>query len=464
MASGEDAEIRAAAAEVAREGEEEDIAEWTSITDDEASLVEDSGILSREELINKAQVAPYPAASPTVSSATRLTQACAAITRRSTTAATPHQVTPHQPARSRSVVTLRAPSVYKLAAAHLASVTTSRVAAAHLASVAASSARSASPSAISAAATSASSQVAILDSGATHHLWPFYKAFIHYHRVYGQFVTLADNSRIRIAGRGTIAVEMGGKRIVIRDVYHVPDLRLPLFSLRVHRRVLGCGYHSNNDGVSCFFPTFQVDVDDEVDTYVTCRSIGPSNNKRYDYIQPRASASSAAAGSVPRRRSPRLRAPSAAAPPAAPPTATSTPSPASNSTPIPTITQDDSEFGDGDEAPPTVPAVAPPVAPPTATSTPSPAASPAPIPMIAQDDSEFNYEDDKELSEDSPKVDVDTVPSRPRHPRLQAARINPAALEMLSGALDLLTPADPPQIQSLQAHGRASALNPSSSS
>ena len=90
---------------------------------------------------------------------------------------------------------------------------------------------------MSAASGTASSQVAILDSGATHHLWPFYKAFINYHRVYNQFVTLADNSQIRIAGRGTIAIEMGGKQIIIRDVYHVPDLRLPLFSLRVHRRV-----------------------------------------------------------------------------------------------------------------------------------------------------------------------------------------------------------------------------------
>ena len=59
---------------------------------------------------------------------------------------------------------------------------------------------------------------------------------------------------------------MGGKKMIIRGVYHVPDLQLPLFSLRIHRCVPGCGYHSNNDGIFCFFSTFHIAVDDEVDT------------------------------------------------------------------------------------------------------------------------------------------------------------------------------------------------------
>ena len=74
----------------------------------------------------------------------------------------------------------------------------------------------------------------------------------------------------------------------------------PLFSLRIHRRVLGCGYHSNNDGVFCFFPTFHMAVDDEVDTYVSFRCIGLKKTKVFKYIQPCASAESATDGSVPR--------------------------------------------------------------------------------------------------------------------------------------------------------------------
>ena len=42
---------------------------------------------------------------------------------------------------------------------------------------------------------------------------------------------------------------MGGKKMIIRNVYHVPEFCLPLFSLRAHRRVSGCGYHIENAGV-----------------------------------------------------------------------------------------------------------------------------------------------------------------------------------------------------------------------
>ena len=50
MANKNDTEIRAAAAEVVQEEREEDIADAVSIIDDEASLVEAGGILSREEV------------------------------------------------------------------------------------------------------------------------------------------------------------------------------------------------------------------------------------------------------------------------------------------------------------------------------------------------------------------------------------------------------------------------------
>ena len=95
---------------------------------------------------------------------------------------------------------------------------------------------------------------------------------------------------------------MGGKNVIIRDVYHVPALRHPLFSLRIHRRIPGCGYHSDNKGVLVFFPSFSLEVDNEVDNYVTCHSLGRSI-KDFDYIHPRASPKSAAAGLVLRQSS-----------------------------------------------------------------------------------------------------------------------------------------------------------------
>ena len=61
---------------------------------------------------------------------------------------------------------------------------------------------------------------------------------------------------------------------------------------------------------------------------------------------------------------------------------------------------------------------------------------------LKEDDVTYEYEDDEELDENAPEADLG--PRRLSRPRLQTARINPAALTMLSGALKLLTPATPP--------------------
>ena len=174
----------------------------------------------------------------------------------------------------KSVVILRSPTIYKMAAALIQHT--------HTLSRTQHSPVSYSEAAVSAAAGATSIKMAILDCGATHHLWPYYKAFISYNHVYNQYVTLSENSKIIISGKGTIAIEIGGKKMIIRDVYHVPDLRPPLFSLRVHHRVTGCGYHSNNNGVFCFFPMFHMAVDDAVDTYASCRYNGRKTTNVFD--------------------------------------------------------------------------------------------------------------------------------------------------------------------------------------
>ena len=203
------------------------------------------------------------------------------------------------PPGAKSVVTLRASTINNMAS--LLSTCPSIISAVLVKVI------SARLAAIFAAAGATDTEVAILDSGATHHLWHSHEAFISYHRVYNQYVPLADNSKTPIARKGVIAINVGGKNVIICDVYHVPALRLPPFSLRIHRRIPGCGYHSDNKGVLIFFPSFSLEVDDEVDNYVTCQSLGRSI-KDFDYIQPRASPKSAAAGSAP-RRSPRLNPP-----------------------------------------------------------------------------------------------------------------------------------------------------------
>ena len=69
------------------------------------------------------------------------------------------------------------------------------------------------------------------------------------------------------------------------------------------------------------------------------------------------------------------------------------------------------------------------------------------LPLIAptsleEDNIAYEYEDDKELDENDPEVDHN--PRCSSRPRLQTARISPAALDILSGALELLTPVTPP--------------------
>ena len=271
-------------------------------------------------LTSKSSPAPYPH-----TSTRSLASACSAALHDGVRTLSP--TTP--PAVVKRVVHLRASTTYRLAAACLA-------AAAHV---------SACPASVTAASVAAALDVAVMDSGATHHLWPGYDAFISYRRVRHQCVTLADGTEIPILGRGAIAIELGGKRVVIRDVYHVPGLRLPLFSLRTHRRTQGCGFHSDNDGAFVFFPKFSLAVDDEIDSYVACRSLGRSVTE-FDYIQPRASAGSAAAAPA-LRRSPRLHPPSPPVP---------TPSPAPPAAARETATVPDDEESDGDvELDPNVP-------------------------------------------------------------------------------------------------------------
>ena len=55
------------------------------------------------------------------------------------------------------------------------------------------------PADIFAAAADTNTEVAILDSGATYHLWHSHKAFISYHCIYNQYVILVDNSKTLIS-------------------------------------------------------------------------------------------------------------------------------------------------------------------------------------------------------------------------------------------------------------------------
>ena len=122
------------------------------------------------------------------------------------------------------------------------------------------------------------------DSGATHHMLNDYAAFISYHPCQDEYVTLGDDTKLRIYGRGTAVFSLNGHNILVRDCLHVPDLRSPLYSLRKHRHMPGCGYISQF-GVGSFilFPTFIVKVDDSEDNLVTFKPVGKTTSSSIEY-------------------------------------------------------------------------------------------------------------------------------------------------------------------------------------
>lgn len=131
------------------------------------------------------------------------------------------------------------------------------------------------------------SHIAIADSGATHHLWPDYSAFVSYKKIFDKFVSLADKTTAPIIGIGDIAVSLGGKRILIRNVYHVPSLKAPLYSLGSHRRLPGCGFFGTNDSFQITFPKFSLSIADDIESYIEYSPIGKAPASSFDYVEPR---------------------------------------------------------------------------------------------------------------------------------------------------------------------------------
>jgi len=138
------------------------------------------------------------------------------------------------------------------------------------------------------------SSVVIADSGATDHMWPHYSAFTSYKPLTAKHVTLADNTLVPVVGIGSIKILFDGHVIGVRNVLHVPSLRVPLYSLRAHRAMLGCGFIGNNEHFHIYFPTFVATVNDTVDSHVDYSPLGPTSSLPFEFRQPRSPSSTAA--------------------------------------------------------------------------------------------------------------------------------------------------------------------------
>ncbi len=129
----------------------------------------------------------------------------------------------------------------------------------------------------------------VADTGATDHMLPEKSAFISYYPVTGRRVHMGNNSFAPIAGYGTAIISLNGKKILICDCLHVPDLRNPLYNLRAHQRQRGCGFIGMFGlGIHAFFPTFILEVDTATDCHLHYAPIGRGARlPDLDYVQPK---------------------------------------------------------------------------------------------------------------------------------------------------------------------------------
>ena len=116
--------------------------------------------------------------------------------------------------------------------------------------------------------TTSSSLKMILDSGTTNHMSGNKSLFVQYYPAQDtQFVLLGDGSTtIPISGKGTIDYIVDSHRIILHNVYYVPQLEDTLYSIKQHITFLDCNFHAEDNIMTLKYPTFtlQASIEDEV--------------------------------------------------------------------------------------------------------------------------------------------------------------------------------------------------------
>jgi hypothetical protein len=131
-------------------------------------------------------------------------------------------------------------------------------------------------------------RLAVADMGATGHMVPNKSCFISYKSVSGLSVWMGNNSYVPVLNRGTAIFALNGKRILVRNVLHIPGLAVPLYSLRTHITQHGCGFLGTNElGFLVYFPTFVLLVDMAMDCHLSFDPLGRSAPLHtLHYVQP----------------------------------------------------------------------------------------------------------------------------------------------------------------------------------
>ncbi len=127
------------------------------------------------------------------------------------------------------------------------------------------------------------------DPGAMDHMVPDHSAFISYKAVRNLCVRMGNNSYAPVLGRGTAIILLNGQRLLIRNVLHIPALRVPLYSLRAHIRHRGCGFVGSYDtGMHVYFPGVVLSVDTLTNCHLSYEPLGKlAPLSTLHYVQPR---------------------------------------------------------------------------------------------------------------------------------------------------------------------------------
>jgi len=110
---------------------------------------------------------------------------------------------------------------------------------------------------------------AIVDSGATAHMFPFCSAFTTYGAMPGGYVILVNKQCISFMGIGMVVIWLEGYLVELKEVLHVPNFRSLLFLVHQYHQSVGCSFFADNGGVILSFPMFVISVDDSVDCLVS---------------------------------------------------------------------------------------------------------------------------------------------------------------------------------------------------
>jgi hypothetical protein len=134
-----------------------------------------------------------------------------------------------------------------------------------------------------------SSRFVVANTGATGHMVPDRGAFISYTSIQGLRIRMGNNSFAPVLGRGTAIISLNSQCLLIRNVLHVPGLRVPLYSLRAHLRQSGCRFLGSYDtGMHVYFPGVVLTVDTSSDCHLSYESLGKSASlSLLHYVQPR---------------------------------------------------------------------------------------------------------------------------------------------------------------------------------